>query len=292
MRMLTPPLIFAVVAATTLPVQAQDSMTLRREIEAALVRASESGSINDAGGVSRITSHGGVRYELGAVVDVRTPRGQGLPILAVTPGSTAARLGLRAGDRLLAINGRSIGAGKDPQLALQQAMNAGNGKVNVQWLRGGARLAANERADAVAIPAYQLIVGARNAGGCGFVSDRQGVIPKSQGIFQAEITRIDGRSTPLAGKYEYELPVGTHVLTVAEHIDRARLSMQQSRQIQISHRTKTAAQSYKTLVVEVKPNTTYRVGVRLNKDALDNDSIRRNAYWEPVVWESKPQACR
>lgn len=151
---------------------------------------------------------------------------------------------------------------------------------------------ANDSADAIVIPAYQLVVGGVSSKGCGFVSDQQGVVPKRQGTFQGLITRVDGRSTPLGGEYEYELPSGEHVLTIADRIDRSRLTMREGRQMQLSNRLKTAAQSYKTLAVDVKPNTTYRIGVRLFKDKLDNDSIRRNAYWEPVVWETRAQTCR
>ena len=117
-------------------------------------------------------------------------------------------------------------------------------------------------------------------------------VPKSQDIFEGFITKVDGRSTPLGGKYEYELPAGKHVLTVMDRIDPNRLTMREQRQMYLAHRLKTAAQSYKTLVVDVKPNTTYRIGVRLFKDKLDNESIRRNAYWEPMVWETRAQACR
>ena len=287
---LASPLSFLMLSMLAAPAPAQDGATLRREIETALARAAETGTLLDDGRGTTLRSEARVRYELGAVVDVRSAGTGGLPVLAVTPGSAASRLDLRAGDRLLAINGRNVNAGGSG--ALQQAIDAGNGKLAVQWLRAGKRLAAQDQADAVAVPAYQLTVGGRSAGGCGFVSDQQGVVPKSQQIFAAGITRINGRSTPLAGKYEYELPVGKHVLTIAENIDRNRLSIGQQKQMALSHRLKTAAQSYKTLVVDVQPNTSYRIGVRLLPDKLDNDAIRRNAYWEPVVWETRPQTCR
>ncbi len=279
----------AFAVAMALPATAQDSTTLQREVETALVRAAESGTLPATGSTATLRSQARVRYELGAVVDVRNANANGLPVLAVTPGSAASRLGLRAGDRLLAINGRKVGTQASQ---LQQAIDAGGGKLAASWSRAGKQLAANDTADAVAIPAYQLVVGEATSKGCGFVSDQQGVVPKSQNIFEGFITRIDGRSTPLGGKYEYELPVGQHVLTVMERIEPNRLMMREQRQIYLSNRLKTAAQSYKTLVLDVKPNTTYRIGVRLFKDKLDNDSIRRNAYWEPMVWETRAQTCR
>ena len=70
------------------------------------------------------------------------------------------------------------------------------------------------------------------------------------------------------------------------------MSLRVQRTAHLANRLKTAAQSYKTLVIDVKPNTSYLIGVRLLEDKLDNDSIRRNAYWEPVMWETRAQACR
>lgn len=276
-------------AAMTLPAAAQDSATLQREVETALVRAAESGTLPATGHAATLRGQARVRYELGAVVDVRNANANGLPVLAVTPGSAASRLGLRAGDRLLAINGRKVGTQANQ---LQQAIDAGGGKLAASWSRAGKQLAANDSADAVAIPSYQLIVGDATNKGCGFVSDQQGVVPKSEDIYRAEITRIDGRSTPLAGLYQYEIPTGRHVLTIAEKIDRHRMSLRVQRTAYLANRLKTAVQSYKTLVIDVKPNTSYLIGVRLLEDKLDDDSIRRNAYWEPVIWETRAQTCR
>ncbi|SIP92584.1 PDZ domain-containing protein [Solilutibacter tolerans] len=276
-------------AFMALPVTAQDNPTLQREVETALVRAAESGTLSTTGHTTTLRSQARVRYELGAVVDVRNANASGLPVLAVTPGSAASRLGLQAGDRLLAINGRKVGTQASQ---LQQAIDAGGGKLAASWSRAGKQLAANDTADAVAIPAFQLVVGDTNSKGCGFVSDQQGVVPKSEDTYRGEITRIDGRSTPLAGLYQYELPTGRHVLTIAEKIDRHRMSLRVQRTAHLANRLKTAAQSYKTLVIDVKPNTSYLIGVRLLEDKLDNDSIRRNAYWEPVIWETRAQACR
>src|SRR5690606_3691645 len=61
------------------------------------------------------------------------------------------------------------------------------------------------------------------AAGCGYVTDQRAAVPESQDIYQVEITRIDGRSTPLSGKPRYRVEAGRHELTVAERIDPARL---------------------------------------------------------------------
>jgi hypothetical protein len=83
---------------------------------------------------------------------------------------------------------------------------------------------------------------------------------------------------------------GVHELTVAELIDQRQLTNAQL--VQVRKMKKFAhTKAYKTLVVDVKPDTTYRIGSRLHKDKLDAESIRSNAYWEPLVWQEVPERC-
>ncbi|HEX5386127.1 MAG TPA: PDZ domain-containing protein [Gemmatimonadales bacterium] len=46
---------------------------------------------------------------------------RGVPLLAVSPGSAAARAGLRAGDRLLEVDGRAVRAESDVASLLRRA---------------------------------------------------------------------------------------------------------------------------------------------------------------------------
>src|SRR3546814_2708626 len=82
------------------------------------------------------------------------------------------------------------------------------------------------QADVVAVPAYQLTIGEAAAGmtaGCGYVSDSS-LPPRSEGLFKAEITQVDGRSTPLNGINRVHVASGRHVLTVGELIPSDRKS--------------------------------------------------------------------
>lgn len=47
----------------------------------------------------------------------------------------------------------------------------------------------------------------------------------------------------------------------------------------------------KALVLDVQPGTSYRIGARLIRAKLDTQSIRDNAYWEPVVWDEVAEPC-
>jgi len=261
-----------------------------RELDAALVQMSERGDLKDAGAPQVIQKPAQVRYELGAVVDVRSAQRSGLPVLALTPDGPAARIGLKVGDRLVALNGVRLDGASPPAPLLEQAMQRGQGRITAEVLRGTAPVTLRGTADVSAVPAYRLEIGPDTRGTCGFVTARMGVVPKTRNIFRADITTIDGRSTPLQSVNRHRLAAGRHVLVVQELIDTNRLNPAQLVQINKMKRF-ALAKAYKPLVVDIKPNTSYRIGARLLRDKLDTQSLRDNAYWEPVVWEEVAEPC-
>lgn len=129
------------------------------------------------------------------------------------------------------------------------------------------------------------------AEGCGYVTDQRAAVPESQDIYRVEITRIDGRSTPLSGKPRYRVEAGRHELTVAERIDPSRLPGAAVAQIEKMERLE-KARAYRTLSVDVPAGTSLAIGARVLRDRLDVESIRDKAYWEPVVWDTRAEACR
>lgn len=226
----------------------------------------------------------GARYELGAVVDARQANANGAALLAITPGGAADRMGLQTGDRLRAINGHRLDDTPMPSSALERALREGNGVLQVEVMRNGKPLLVSGRAD--------LAVAGRQGDmrSCGYVTDREGVVPRSQNIFHVEITQIEGRSTPLIPANRHRVESGKRVLVVSELIAYTRLNSAQLVQIKKMKRF-AFARAYKSFVIDVKPDMSYRIGARLIKDKLDTQSIRDNAYWEPVVWEVVPQPC-
>lgn len=224
------------------------------------------------------------RYELGAVVDVRRASVDGVTVLAVTPGGAADRLGLRPGDRLRAINGRRLDDTAKPGSTLESALQESDGTLRVEVMRNGNPLVLSGRADSVSSAAQGV------SRSCGHVSARAGVVPRREDIFAADITQVDGRSTPLYPEYRHKLSAGNHVLVVRDFIDPKRLNSAQL--AQIAKLKKFAyARAYKSIVVNVEPGMTYYIGARLLRDKLDTQSIRDNAYWEPVVWKKVAEAC-
>ena len=223
--------------------------------------------------------------DLGIVVDGRRTGEQGVQVLAVSPGGAGERMGLKPGDRLLSINGRPLTGVLAPNALIGEMLAAG-GAIQVELERDGARMSLSGAADQgpgmVAQPAAQ---------GCGYVSTLGAPPRVSRNIFRAEITQINGRSTPLTPQNRHELPVGRQVLVVREEIDRHRINQAQLLRIERMQRRE-GHRGFKTLVVDVAPDTRYSIGAELLPDRMDTDSIRANDWWRPVVWESRQEACR
>ena len=218
-----------------------------------------------------------------AVLDTRGTHAEGLPVLAVTPGGAAARMGILTGDRILTINGRPLGSVAAPARELDAALRASNGRAEVLLLRDGRRITLQgPLARTQSIPVQQ---------GCGYVSDSDPTPRASGQVYSGEITQVDGRSTPLAGSTRLRVGAGTHVLVVREFIPGQWLTASQN-QARRQMQKRLQAKAYKAIVVDVAPDTRYSIGTRLLRDKLDLDSIRANAYWEPVVYSTRTEGCR
>lgn len=84
------------------------------------------------------------RAMLGVILDDQSGReSRGVRVVGVTPGGGAERAGLRAGDILLSLNGRSLAAGKDPAQSPERKLrgemrklHAGD-EVKLAYERGG-----------------------------------------------------------------------------------------------------------------------------------------------------------
>lgn len=224
---------------------------------------------------------------LGIVADGRDRTGAGVLVRAVTPGGAAERLGVRPGDRLVSVNGELLADAAAPHALLDRLIDGSGGEVRLELLRDGQTLSlagpVDQSRDGPAV-----VAGAVEA--CGWVST-VGVPPRvSRNVFDAVITQINGQSTPLEVQNRYRVPAGRNVLVVLELIDRHRLKRVDVQRIRRMH-DRERARANKVLVVDVEPGVRYSVGAELLEDRLDPESIRENAYWQPVVWESRLEAC-
>jgi hypothetical protein len=221
-------------------------------------------------------------HELGAVIDTRHSHARGPEVLAVTPGGAAQAMGLLPGDRVQSINGISLRDEGNLAARLDHALGVQGQTVRLDVLRDGEPLSFSGMLQPAAREPSR---------GCGYVSDRDPTPVVSDDIHAAEITSIDGDSTPLDPQNRHRLPAGEHVLVVSEKIGLQYFTRGQLRQRNLMQR-RTLARAYKAIVVTVEPNMRYSIGAKLDRNTMDNDAMRANAYWEPVVFKERAQECR
>jgi hypothetical protein len=97
---------------------------------------------------------------LGLLVDSKANAGDGLHVLAVTPGGNAERIGLRAGDVLVALNGASLSA-SDGAATLRNTVDAlpDGGRLDFSVRRNGKAEQLSGAAASMYLPAMHLSVG-------------------------------------------------------------------------------------------------------------------------------------
>lgn len=241
---------------------------------------------------------------LGLLVDSKSGDKDGLHVLAVTPGGNAERMGLRAGDVLVALNGSPLDA-TDGAATLRNMVDGlpDGGKIAFDVRRDGRSETVSGSASSMTLPAMHLSIGngtalASNdaagspaygtpapsmAAGCGRISDFD-VAPRGQGLHEAKIINIDGQNPGPRGAKSYRVAAGPHEVKLSEHIE--------SRYLSFNDRQRNAPMQggYKTVHVDVAPDTTYMVAARLNEAQRDNPI--NGAYWDPVVWKETPESCR
>jgi hypothetical protein len=285
---------------------------LRHELRETMARvlASEAFAGRTPGEIGLSLSLPAERYlDLGLLLDVRDPATGGLAVLGTTPGGTAQALGLRAGDRIVAVgddpldglgvdaDGRSravarLRAALDAlpdggRLALAVARDGRritiDGAVAVRYLPplrlelGEGDLVAGTTAAATAATRLPAAATAATGAACGRVSTFH-LAPRGERLYPARVLSIDGAIPGPADQDTYRLAPGSHRIEVAEAIDAQDLPAAFSR--------RRAALGRKTFEVVVEPGTTHLVAARLV------DTLGGRDYWEPVVWKTLAEDCR
>lgn len=282
-----PLLIALATLATSHPAIAMPSR-VQLELEATLASLNERGHLfREDGTPLEIAMSPRQRWELGAVLDLAA-EGPGLPVLAVTPGGAAARLGVAVGDRIKTINGRELGDGADVGAQVAAAVDAGNGDLELSLERGGKPLSLSGAADGTTLPGYRVVIEAGAAPGsrCGVVSLQQLNAPR-ENLYPLRILAINGRAIFDPQRMLYTFEPGRHELVVDEAIasqrfpGAARIERDRERRYQ---------RTTKTLVLDIVPGVQYRIGARFLPET--GQDIRGNAYWEPVVARRSSQACQ
>lgn len=260
---------------------AQESLvpTVSADIELALLRAAEAGRLPGPDEAPlHIEGKAHTRYEIGAVIDPQAK--DGLTVLAVSPGGAAERVGLRTGDRLLAVNGERLTGSPQPLEVLRDAVAQHQGEMALEVGRGDRLLAIAGQAEAMAVPAFTLTVSpSASIGSCGRISTFN-TASRSDGLFPAWIAYIDGRS-PLRTETLRVKP-GKRQVTVAENIDTERFNA-----VQLRQRRFQPEDHYKTIEIDVKPDTTYHIAARLHIGG----SVVQHKHWDPVLYSEVAEPC-
>lgn len=201
--------------------------------------------------------------ELGAVVDARKPSAEGPRVMAVTPGGTAARLGLRAGDRLQAVNGVRLAGVEAPARELARALQGDAPQLDMQVVRDGQPVTLSGQADLRAVGGSSR---------CGQVTTTR---EPGDALLRVELQQVEGRPLQLPPGGKHALPVGKRVVIAREYVpppgQRTRLnSSYQSR----------------AFVLDVAPDTTYVLGGR------PEGSGNGRTGWTPVVVRTLQEPCR
>lgn len=273
---------------------------LRGELDAVMTELIQSGAFDGEGSLE-VGAPARRVADLGLLVDSARADADGLRVLAVTPGGGAERIGLRAGDSLLALNGTSL-ARPDGGATLRDTVDAlPDGSTlafyvqrdgNAQTLSGPLRsielppmrLTVGAGTQLAAAPGRRVTDDGSNVGGCGRISDFD-TAPRQQQLHAAKIISIDGETPGPDGSKSYRVGAGTHEVKVAEDIE--------SRYLSFSDRARSsgpATRRYKTLSVDVAPGTTTLIAARLITEQRNNPAD--GAYWEPVAWKQVDEACR
>jgi hypothetical protein len=298
------------VAAQSVPVEQR----LGEEVQLALARLIESGAFADKPGeeIAFTLDEPARRVNnLGLLVDSASSEraADGLRVLGVTPRSAAQRMGIKAGDRIVGLNGTSlIALGADPAGHAQAATTMrtlvdalGDGApLEFTLQRDGKPLTLRGELSSIVLPPIHLQVGRdellastapsssrREArietgnGGCGRLNDFD-VAPRQQDLYGVKLLMIDGVSTGPAGVHQFRVSAGTHTLKLVELIP--------AKVYRRLNPTRLGdGPEVKTLTVTVQADTTYYLAAKFNEDK--RNSRVSGEYWDPVVWREKPDKC-
>lgn len=300
----------ATVSAQSVPVEQR----LGEEVQLALARLIEAGAFADKSGeeIAFTLDEPARRVNnLGLLVDSASAEraGDGLRVLGVTPRSAAQRMGIKAGDRIVALNGTSLVAlGADPAGHAQAAttMRAvvdalGDGApLEFALQRDGKPLTLRGELSSIVLPPIHLQVGRDEllastapsssrretridggGGGCGRLNDFD-VAPRQQDLYGVKLLMIDGVSTGPAGVHQFRVSAGTHTLKLVELIP--------AKVYRRLNPTRLGdGPEVKTLTVTVQADTTYYLAAKFNEEK--RNSRVSGEYWDPVVWREKPDKC-
>ncbi|MEM7707581.1 MAG: PDZ domain-containing protein [Pseudomonadota bacterium] len=233
----------------------------------------------------------------------------GLPVVAVTPGSTAAAMGLRAGDRIVSMNTEPLlGLGQDDKgvsRAVDRVSNMlqqipANDPVTLIVARGNRRETLTAPLQKWQLPRVELALSMPEDDGppedlilgappgsdddrspCGTLS-LYDPPPHEFNLYPAYLMGINvNNSGGIMRGFQY-LPPGEYELLVSDLIP--------SRELRIKHTRFAKRRQARQMTLEVADGMVYHVAAKLLHER--KQQAEHDEYWEPVVWRSEPGHCK
>ena len=278
------PVMFSAVAEQTIDYQKQ--VELLQQVQKVLL----SSGITNKDGALLIEEPSRSIYHFGAILDAK------FVVVAVTPESDAAKLGLKEGDKLLAINQQQVSDSNLADILAQMNDWADGDAISLQLLRAGKQLHLKGIVSRHALPGWRLELLAAEqqhelptATSCGYVSVFYNT-PASFRRHPVKIFEIDaiGFKAGLSYKRTHEVMkvlVGEIEVTVEEHINSEVIKRYQSDVLQ----RRSGKNVIKTIKLNIEPNTVYHLGAEYLANKSQRDDKRD--YWQPIVWKTTARAC-
>lgn len=272
---------------------------VRAELRAVMTELIESGAFGAAGATDihlDIDAPAQQVSNLGVLVDGSRRDRDGVHVLAITPGGAAEKMGVRSGDVLVAVNGRSLAESDSASALLRGTVEAipNGGALAFDVRRESGLVSMSGPLSSVRLPAMRLTIGDGDqvataggsgaTGGCGRISDFD-VAPRQQGLHAAKIISIDGVAPGPQGSHSFRVAAGRHTVKLSELID--------SRYLPFNDRLRNSGPSashYKTIEIDVAPDTTSLVAAHLEDDKRAD--WKDGAYWSAVAWKQISESCR
>ncbi len=276
------PVMFSAVAEQTIDYQKQ--VELLQQVQKVLL----SSGITNKDGALLIEEPSRSIYHFGAILDAK------FVVVAVTPESDAAKLGLKEGDKLLAINQQQVSDSNLADMLAQMNDWADGDAISLQLLRAGKQLHLKGIVSRHALPGWRLELLAAEqqhelpaATSCGYVSVFYNT-PASLRRHPVKITEIDTIGFKAGSYYKrthevIKVPVGETQITLEEHIPSNILSRYRG-DIRVRN-----FGALKTLTLKVEPDTVYHLAAEYFPNLIERSS--RSNYWQPVVWKTTARAC-
>ncbi|WKE65722.1 PDZ domain-containing protein [Gallaecimonas kandeliae] len=218
-------------------------------------------------------------YDWGAVLN------KSFEVMAVTPTSDAAKMGIQKGDQVLSINGK-LTERRDLKEVLAQFSDLDDGDVlSVMVQRGKDKLSFSSKVHFQVMPAWRLEIQPKDntaasepkaTGQCGRISVFF-TPPQAHDLYPAFVNTIDGEGV-LRTKDSFKLSPGDHDVAIHELINDYRLTYRGG-----------GMELAKHIKIHVEANNIYYLAAKFIPEK--RFKTYRDEYWEPVVWKVATKAC-